>query len=130
MKDGPLGPGGSMEWTERCTWYADAGFNVVCKSKGTSPMGASTGLGILGYNPSKKVYTHYGIDSMGWSGYAEGTRSGDTWTFQSTETTEGMTYHSRFTVTIESPTKQRFTWSTSLDGEEWMQMMEGFSKKK
>ena len=62
------------------------------------------GLGIIGYNPGKKVYTHYGVDNNGWSGYAEGKRSGDSWTYKSTETVEGNTYHTRFTIKVESPT--------------------------
>lgn len=128
LQPGPFGPGGPMTWTEECSWFAGAGFNVVCKSKGSGPMGPSIGMGIMGYNPAKKVYTHYGLDSSGWAGFSEGTRSGDTWTFQSTETMEGKTYHSRFTMTM-SPTEMTFTWEMSEDGENWMAMMEGTSKK-
>jgi hypothetical protein len=130
MKPGPFGPGGTMQWTEDCSWFAGAEFNVICKSKGSGPMGPMVGLGIIGYNPAKKVYTHYGVDNNGWSGYAEGNRSGDSWTFQSTETMEGKTYHSRFTMTMQSPTEMTFTWEMSEDGENWMAMMDGTSKKK
>jgi hypothetical protein len=130
MKAGPFGPGGPMEWTETCSWFGGAKFNVVCKSKGTSPMGPMQGLGISGYNPAKKVYTHFGIDTLGWMGHAEGTRSGDNWTFSSTETMEGKTFHSRFTIAMKSSTEMAFTWAMSEDGENWMAMMEGTSKKK
>lgn len=130
MKDSPFGPGGPMTWTEECSWFKGGKFHVVCKSKGSTPMGPTEGLGIVGYNAGKKVYTHYGVDSTGWSGYAEGTRSGDTWTFQSKETMGGQTFLSRFTLTLESPTKMVFAWSTSEDGKKWTQLMEGSSEKK
>jgi hypothetical protein len=88
------------------------------------------GLGITGYNPGKKVYTHYGVDNNGWSGFAEGTRTGDSWTYRSTETMEGTTYHSRFTIEIRSPTETKFTWEMSEGGENWIAMMDGINKKK
>lgn len=129
MKPGPFGPGGPMNWTEECSWFAGAEFNVVCKSKGNGPTGPMVGLGIVGYKPEKKVYTHYGVDNNGWSGYSEGNRSGDTWTFTSTETMEGKTYHSRFAMKMETPVKMTFTWEMSEDGKNWIVMMDGVSKK-
>jgi hypothetical protein len=130
MKPGPFGPGGPMKWTEECSWFAGGEFHVICKSKGNGPTGPMVGLGIIGYHPGKKVYTHYGVDNNGWSGYAEGTRSGDSWTYKSTETMEGKTFHSRFTITMESPTAMTFSWEMSEDGEKWIVMMDGTSKKK
>ncbi|MFH1267696.1 MAG: DUF1579 family protein, partial [Planctomycetota bacterium] len=116
MKPGPHGPGGPMSWTEKCSWFGGAEFNVVCKSEGTSPTGPMKGLGIMGYNTEKKVYTHYGIDSNGWTGHSEGTRTGESWTYQSKDTMGGKTYHSRFTLTMETPTRMAFTWEMSEDG--------------
>jgi len=130
MKPGPFGPGGPMKWTEDCSWFAGAEFNVVCKSKGDGAMGPMQGLGIIGYHPDKKVYTHYGVDNNGWAGYSEGTRSGDSWTFESTDTMEGMTFHSRFTMKMTSPTEMTFSWEMSEDGKTWAVMMDGTSKKR
>jgi len=130
MKPGPFGPGGPMKWTEECSWFAGAEFNVVCESKGSSPMGPMEGLGIIGYKPEKKVYTHYGVDNTGWAGYSEGTHSGDEWTFQSTETMEGKTYQSRFTMKMTSPKEMTFTWEMSEDGTSWTTLMDGTSRKK
>ena len=93
-------------------------------------MGAMKGLGIIGYNGERKVYTHHGVDSSGWSGYSEGTRSGDTWTYQSEEMMGGKTYHTRFTITMKSPTQMVFTWEMSEDGSNWMLLMDGTSEKK
>ena len=129
LKPGPFGPGGAMNWTEECSWFAGAEFHVLCKSKGEGPTGPMVGLGIIGYNAGKKAYTHYGVDNNGWSGYSEGTLSGDTWTFTSTETMEGKTYHSRFAMKLETPAKMTFTWEMSEDGKNWNVMMDGISKK-
>ena len=129
MKPGPFGEGGPMKWTEECSWFADSGFHIVCKSKGDGPMGPMKGLGIIGYNPEKKVYTHYGIDSSGWTGHAEGTLSGDAWTFQSEETMEGKTFHTRYTMTKKSDTVMTFSWDMSEDGKNWMTLMDGKTTK-
>ncbi len=88
-----------------------------------------SGLGIMGYNPIKAVYTHYGVDNSGWSGYSEGTRSADTWTFHSQETVGAVTYHSRFTMTMESTDRMTFSWSMSEDGESWEMLMTGASER-
>jgi hypothetical protein len=129
LKPGPFGPGGTMEWTEDCSWFGGNEFQVVCKSKGTGPMGPMQGLGIMSYNPAKKVYVHFGVDSTGWTNHAEGTHSGDSWTFQSEETMEGKTFHSRFTMTLKSATEMAFTFDMSEDGKNWMTLMDGTSKK-
>ena len=77
LKAGPLGPGGTMTWTENCSWLGGTEFAVVCKSEGDGPMGPAKGIGVITYKAEQKVYTHYGADSSGWSGYSEGTRTGD-----------------------------------------------------
>jgi len=130
MKPGPFGPGGPMSWTEECSWFEGGGFHVICRSQGTSAMGPMKGLGIIGYNAEKKVYTHYGVDSTGWSGFAEGSREGDTWTFQSKEMMGGTTFHSRATMTMTSPTTMSFSWGVSEDGSTWTVMMEGTTTKR
>ena len=93
-------------------------------------MGPMKGLGIVGYNAEKKVYTHYGVDSAGWAGLSEGTRSGDTWTYRSEETMGGKTLHTRWSMTKKSPTTIAFSWEMSEDGSNWTTMMEGTSEKK
>lgn len=130
MKPGPFGPGGPMSWTEECSWFEGSKFNVVCRSEGTSPMGPMKGLGIVGYNAGKGVYTHYGVDNTGWSGYSEGTHTGNTWTFQSKETMGDKTFHSRFEMTMVSPKKMEFSWAMSEDGTNWVVVMDGTSEKK
>jgi hypothetical protein len=130
VKPGPFGEGGPMTWTEACQWFGGTEFSVVCKSKGDGPWGPTKGLGIISYNAEKKVFTHYGVDSTGWSGYAEGTRDGKTWTFESAETMGGQSFKSRFSLTLETPTRMVFSWSVSMDGENYMVMMDGATEKK
>jgi hypothetical protein len=130
MKPGPFGPGGKMTWTEECTWFEGSRFNVVCKSDGTSPAGPMKGLAIIGYSPGKQVYTHYGVDNTGWSGYSEGTREGDSWTFRSSEEMGGTTYHTRFEMTWIGPKNMTFKWEMSEDGTSWVVVMDGTSEKK
>jgi hypothetical protein len=130
MKPGPFGPGGKMTWTEECTWFEGSKFNVICRSEGTGAMGPMKGLGIVGYNAGKGVYTHYGVDSTGWSGYSEGTHTGDTWTFQSKETMGDKTFHSRFEMKLVSPKNMEFSWAMSEDGTNWVVVMDGTSEKK
>lgn len=130
MKPGPYGPGGPMSWTESCSWFGGSEFHVVCKSEGTGPMGPTKGLGIMGYDPAHGVYTHYGVDTSGWTGHAKGKREDGTWTFNSKETMGDKTFHSRFMMTMESPTRMTFVWQMSEDGETWTTMMEGTTEKK
>ena len=111
------------------TWRY-SGFHVFCESKGSGPTGPTQGIGIMGYNAQKKVYTHYGIDSDGWSGGGEGTRSGDSWTFLSAEMMGGKTLHGRYTMTFASPTRVSFKYEMSEDGKSWTLMMEGVTERK
>ena len=129
VKANPFGPGGEALWSDECTWFGGSEFHVVCRSEGTGPTGPMESLGIMGYNPMKEVYTHYGVDNNGWSGYSEGTRSGDTWTFHSEETMGGVTYHSRFTMTMESDDRMTFSWAMSEDGMNWETLMTGESRR-
>ena len=130
MKPGPFGEGGPMTWSEQCTWFEGGRFHVICRSQGSGFMGPVTGLGIIGYNPGKQVYTQYGVDSNGWSAYAEGTRSGDTWVFRSQEVMGDTVYQTRATMTMTSPDTLTFAWEISEDGENWTLLMDGTSSRK
>lgn len=129
MKPGPMGPGGKFTWTETCEWF-EGGFAVVCKSAGSSPMGPSTGIGIITYNPGEKVYSYYGLDSRGNAGYSKGTVGGDTWSFTSEGTFEGKAYKSRFTLKETSPTSHTFKEEMMADGNTWTPMFDGRATKK
>ena len=129
MKPGIFGEGGPMSWTEECTWFEGSKFHVACTSEGDSPMGPTKGLGIIGYNAGKKVYTHYGVDNNGWSAYAEGTRDGDTWTYLSEDVVGGEKFHTRATISLVSEKVMTFSWEMSQDGENWTLLFDGKSVK-
>ena len=128
MKPGPFGPGGSSTWTETCEWF-EGGFHVVCRSEGKGPMGPMKGIGIIGYDATKKVYTYYGVDNTGWADLATGRVSGKTWTFSSETILEGKPIRSRFVIEYVSATQQKFRWETSEDGKTWALAMDGQSTK-
>jgi hypothetical protein len=130
LKPGPFGPGGPVSWTEKCAWFGEAGFHVVCKSEGTGPMGPMKGLGIMGYDPAKEAYVHFGVDTHGWMAQSKGTLSDKTWTFHSKETMEGKTFHTRAVMEWVSATKMKFRWEMSEDGETWTILMDGTTEKK
>lgn len=130
LKPGPFGPGGKVTWTEECSFFEGSHFHVVCRSDGSGPMGEMKGLGIIGYSTAKGAYTHYGVDSTGWSGYSEGTRDGDSWTFTGKEVMGDTTYHTRMDMVMDSPESISFSWAMSEDGSEWMVLMEGATTKK
>ena len=118
-----------MTWTESCEWFP-GGFALVCHSDMKGPMGDVKGLGILGYNAEEKVYTYYGVDSMGFGDYAKGTVQGDIWTYTSEGKMGGKTVKSRFVLNRVSPATQKFTGEMSEDGgSTWKTMMTGESSK-
>ena len=128
MKPGPFGPGGPMTWTETCEWF-EGGFHLVCRSEGTSPTGPMKGIGIIGYDAERKLYTYYGVDNTGWSDLATGTFSGRTWSYSNEFTMGGKKYWSRMSIEELSDREQRFRWETSEDGKTWALVMEGGSTK-
>ena len=128
LKPGPLGPGGKMTSSDSCQWF-EGGFQVVCRGKGSGPMGAMTSLGVMAYSAGDKGYTYYGIDNMGTSELSTGKKSGSTWTFGSTSHIGEQSFKSRYTVVEVSPTSYTFKWETSADGTKWATLMEGKSTK-
>jgi hypothetical protein len=129
MKPGPWGPGGKMTNVDDCSWF-DGGFQLVCHSSGSGAMGSVKGEGVMSWSPEDKVYKYMGYDSMGMSMSATGTNTGNTWNWKSTDKMGGKTIHSRYTVTLTSPTTQVYKYETSEDGKTWNTMAEGKSSKK
>ncbi|PWB77722.1 MAG: hypothetical protein C3F15_02660 [Holophagae bacterium] len=130
VKAGAFGPGGTMTWSEECSWFGGSEFHVICNSEGNTPTGPEKSLGVLGYNPEKKVYTSFTVEDTGWSGYAEGTKTGDAWTLWGEETTGGKTYRTRYRMTQVTPERWEFDWAMSENGTDWLVVMEGASVKK
>src|SRR5580765_5828933 len=57
LKPSPFMPGGKINSQDTCEWF-DGGFAVVCHYNGIGPLGATKGLGILGYDAEEKMYTY------------------------------------------------------------------------
>jgi hypothetical protein len=130
MKPGPMGPGGKITSSETCEWY-DGRFSVICRSEGTSPMGPSKNMGILGYSPEEKVYTYYGVDNSGMtmSSVPRGTLQGDTWTYLDESMMGGQKVKSRVTLKEVSPTTYTFTMELQGADGKWAPVMEAKNTK-
>ena len=70
------------------------------------------------------------VDSTGWSGYAEGTRTGATWTFRADEVMGGKILHGRYTMTLLTLKTMSFSWEMSEDGTNWVVVIEGMTQKR
>jgi hypothetical protein len=128
LKENPFGmPPGKFSSTDKCDWF-EGGYAVVCHSAGKGTMGATHGMGILGYNMEDKVYTYYGVDNMGYSGLSKGKIDGNFWVFSSEDKMMGKTFHSRYSMTT-SPDSYKFKYETSEDGQKWTTVMEGKTTK-
>lgn len=123
MKPSPFGPGGKMSLTETCEWFT-GGFSLVCHSETTGFMGDVKTLTVLNYDPGEKVYTYYGLNSMGQSDLAKGIVEGDTWTWNGESKMGGKLIHSRSTIKLPSPDSATMKSEISVDGGPWTPVME------
>jgi len=122
---GPMGPGGKATGSSNCRWI-EGNFFVSCKDESATPMGRMAGLGVLGYDAAKKLYTWSGFNNMGQAETASGTRSADgTWTFQGQHDLGGKTMKTRYTVVETSPSAYTFLFESSTDGATWTTVMDG-----
>jgi len=130
MKPGPMGPGGKMSATDKCSWY-QGGFAVVCNSDGTMMGAPSKSIGILGYNAEEKVYTYQGTDSSGnaMTSVPRGTVTGDTWTYDDESMMGGKKVKSRVTIKELSPTVYTFKMDMQGADGKWITAMESKSTK-
>ncbi len=128
MKPGPWGPGGKMMSEDDCTWF-EGGFELVCRGTGSGVMGKMKSEAVMGWNGEEKAYKYMGFDSMGMMGSANGTVSGNTWTWTGEDKMGGKMIKSRYTIVVTSPTTYTFKWETSEDGKTWTTAAEGKSTK-
>jgi hypothetical protein len=130
MKPGPMGPGGKMTSSDTCEWF-EGRFSVICRSEGTTPMGATKSIGILGYSAEEKVYTYYGVDNtnMTMASVPRGTVRGDTWTYTDEATMGGQKVKSRVTIKEVSPSAYTFKMEMQGPDGKWMPAMESKQSK-
>lgn len=126
----PFMPTGPFTSTDHCEWF-EGGFSVVCHTDGKGPMGATKGIGIMGYSTEEKVYTYYGVDSgpMAMTSVPRGTRTGKGWVFDDEATMGGQKVKNRYAMTEISPTEYTFRWQIAGEDGAWTTVMEGTSTK-
>jgi hypothetical protein len=130
LKPGPMGPGGKVTSTDTCAWFS-GGFAVVCHSDGTSPMGPSKEIGVLGYSTEEKAYTYYAVNnsSMAMTSVPKGKVQGDTWTYTDEGVMGGQKYKSRITIKEVSPTEYTFRMEMQGPDGKWAPVMDAKSTK-
>ena len=129
IRPGPMGAGGKATGSSSCHWI-DGNFFVSCKDESTTPMGKMSGLGVMGYDAAKKVYTWSGFNNMGQAEVAKGTVSGKTWTYTGENDLGGTNMKTRYTIVETSPTSYDFKFEASTDGAAWTTVMDGKVTKK
>jgi hypothetical protein len=127
-KPSPMGPAGKISATESCDWFA-GGFHLVCRSKGTGPMGASTSQSIMAYDAGRKAYTYHSISSLGNAIFVRGNVDGKVWTWTDEITADGKPMKIRAVVTEETPTSYSFKLEASVGGAPMAVIEEGKATK-
>jgi hypothetical protein len=130
VKPGPMGPGGKMKTTDTCEWF-EGRYSVICRSEGSTPMGRSKSIGILGYSAEDKAYTFYAVDNSGMtmSSVPKGTRQGNTWTYTDEGTMGGQKYKSRVIIKELSATSYSFKMDMQGPDGKWAPMVESMNTK-
>jgi hypothetical protein len=130
VKPGPMGPGGKTKSSDTCEWF-EGRFSVICRGDGTTPMGPTKNLGILGYSTEEKVYTYYGIDNsnMTMASVPRGTVRGDTWSYTDESMMGGKKVKSRVTLKELSPTRYTFRMEFQGPDGKWAPVMESTNTK-
>jgi hypothetical protein len=125
----PFGKGGATKSAMTCAWYA-GGYQLVCDSDDSGPMGKTKAHTIYGYNVDKKQYFSFGIDSTGYGGPGTARVDGSTWMFEGSDTFGAKTYWFRTAVKLASPAELAYKSEYSDDGKTWKAQSEGKMAKK
>jgi uncharacterized protein DUF1579 len=130
IKPGPMGPGGKMKSSDTCEWF-EGRFSVICRSEGTTPMGPTKSIGILGYSTEEKVYTYYGVDNsnMTMASVPRGTIQGKTWNYTDESTMGGQKVKSRVTIKELSPTEYTFLLEIQGPDGKWAPVVQSKNTK-
>ena len=128
FKASPMGPGGKGTFTMDCQWFS-GGFQVVCRSDGTTPAGPMQGLAVYGYDAEAKMYTAYGADNTGFGGLGKGSIQDKTWTYSFDFKVGGKPMKARSTIVEVSPTEVTLKDEFSAGGGPWALLGEGKATK-
>jgi hypothetical protein len=128
LKPGAMGPGGTITEYETCEWM-EGKFYLVCHTDFKGAMGNGTGLSILGYSTTDKMYNYREFNSWGEFDDSRGSLDGSIWSWTSDENFGGTPMKGRFTMKITSPTAYDFAFEVSPDGSKWTTVMDGKATK-
>jgi len=128
MKQSMFGPAGTLSGTARHEWILGEFFYLTHHEE-QNPSGKHESVEITGYDRAKNVYVTYSFGSEGGVSRAEGTTSGDTWTWMTEYVVKGTTVKTRTIIRPTSPTSYDFTWEIAPEGHEWTVVQTGRSTK-
>jgi hypothetical protein len=124
LKESALGPGGKLDGRDMCRWMPGK-FFVTCRLEHKGPTGAVMALGVLGYDPDKKVYTSASYNNLGMAETATGAFENGTWTWSSDRILAGKPVKSRIVMSDTTPSGYKVRWETSDTGKTWRTRMTG-----
>lgn len=129
LKPSPLSPGGKITGIETCERLG--GFHLVCRSKGTGPMGPMQGVAVMSYDTANKAYTFYAVNSiMPDAEFARGVRDAKNWRWSSQANIGGQKVDSSFTITDQGPSTYGMKWETTTPSGGKMTIMEATARRK
>jgi hypothetical protein len=126
ISPGPWGAGGKFSSTGTDEWMP-GNFFLVGHEDFKMPAdlgGDGKGVSIMGYDTEHGVYTYDSYNSQGRSEHSQGTLSGDTWTWKSSQTYGGQEIEQRMTIKTLSPTSYAMKFEISMDGTNWTTFMD------
>lgn len=129
---GPWGMGGKFTATASREWMP-GNFFVTGHSDFKMPPevgGDGKAAGFMGYDTEANTYTYDEFNSNGRRVDAKGTVSGDTWTWNSTQSYGGQEVKQKMTMKVLSPTSYALKYEVSMDGTNWMTFMDVKATKK
>jgi hypothetical protein len=132
QKPGPTGPSGKFSGTDHNEMLGD--FFVIFHRDERDPTGSGKEIGIMGYDPQRKVYTYEHFGDDGDIGRGTATISGDTWVvlwpaIDACQQGENK-FKGRMTIKEVSPTSYTLINEISIDGGPWTKFQEGKATKK
>lgn len=132
VAQGPWGAGGKFSSTETSEWMPGDFFVVGHNDFKMPPEigGEGKATSFMGYDTDENVYTFSEFNSQGRRELSKGTVTGDTWTWNSTQTYGGQEIKQKLTVKILTPASYSMKFEISIDGTNWMTFMEGKGTKK
>jgi hypothetical protein len=124
MKPSAFGPGGKVNFTETCEWFA-GNFSLVCHSEAAMFGTTIKGLSVMGYDGGDKTYVYFETNSMGQNTFSRGTVDGDTWTWTGDSKMNGQTMHSRFMLKRVTDDSATFKFEMGAESGPMSLIMEG-----